>query len=157
MHSLSGAAETVNTQNRKNTRLLSFDFGLRRIGAATGNTITGTTQALSTISARGGIPDWNEMTELIQQWKPGAFVVGLPLEMDGSEGTMCREVQKFGAALGEKYGLTVHYVDERLTSVDADNLIRQPVSPGKRPGKKRIAAKDNLAAELILQTYLKEN
>ena len=148
--------DSTETQKTKKIRLLAFDFGLKRIGAATGNTVTGTTQALSTVPARDGVPDWNTMRALIDEWRPDVLLVGLPLDMDGGEGTMCELARNFGAYLGRQFRLPVEFVDERLTSVGADNLIRQPLAPGKRPSMKRIAAKDNLAAELILQTYLED-
>ncbi len=138
-------------------RILSFDFGLKRIGVATGNRQTKTAQALSTLPASNGQPDWHVLDKILQQWKPTLLVVGLPLAMDGSESIMSSAARKFGAKLSEHTGLTVNFVDERLTSVTADRILRESVEPGKKMTKKRAGAIDNLAAQLILQTYFDDN
>ena len=138
-------------------RILSFDFGLKRIGVATGNRRTKTAQALSTLPASNGQPNWRALDNILQQWKPALLVVGLPLAMDGSESIMSSAARKFGARLSEHTGLTVNFVDERLTSVTAKRILRESVEPGKKMTKKRVGAIDNLAAQLILQTYFDDN
>ena len=85
------------------------------------------------------------------------LVVGLPLAMDGSESIMSAAARKFGAKLSEHTGLTVNFVDERLTSAAAERILRESVETGKKMTKKRVGAIDNLAAQLILQTYLDDN
>ncbi len=140
-----------------NQRILSFDFGLKRIGVATGNPQTKTAQALSTLPANNGKPNQHALDKVLQQWQPTLLIVGLPLSMDGSESVMSAAARKFGAKLSEKTGLTVNFVDERLTSVTADRLLRESVEAGKKMTKKRVGAIDNLAAQLILQTYLDDN
>jgi len=138
-------------------RILSFDFGLKRIGVATGNVNTKTSQALSTLRAKDGNPDSRELNRLLEEWKPGMLLVGLPLSMDGTESTMSGAARKFGNKLSEFSGLPVHFVDERLTSVSADHILQEMIPPGKKKTRKHIGARDNLAAQLILQTYFDDN
>lgn len=135
------------------SRIISFDFGLKRIGVATGNDITKTAQALSTISAKDGDPDWRDLDLVLKEWKPALLVVGLPLSMDGNENPMTSAARKFGEKLTKHTGLSVTLVDERLSSLTADQLLMENIESGKKFKKKHNAARDNLAAQLILQTY----
>lgn len=139
------------------SRIISFDFGLKRIGVATGNLQTKTAQALSTLPASKGQPDWHVLDKILQEWKPALLVVGLPLAMDGSESIMSSAARKFGAKISKRTGLAVEFVDERLTSVTAEHILRENIEPGKKMTKKRKGAIDNLAAQLILQTYFNDN
>jgi putative Holliday junction resolvase len=130
--------------------VLAFDFGLRQIGVAVGNCETATSQALTTISARDGIPDWNLVAELINEWQPGCLVVGQPLNMDGSESELSRRAAKFGRRLTERFRLPVQFEDERLSSFEAKIHLQ---STGHR-GDFRAEPADSLAAKLILDTWL---
>ena len=96
--------------------LLGFDFGLQRIGVATGQVITGTATALSTVKARDGQPDWNIISELMQTWKPDALIVGLPRHDDGTDSDITDSVRRFIRQLEGRYRLPVHTMDERLSS-----------------------------------------
>lgn len=140
-----------------NHRILGFDFGLKRIGVATGNQQTKTAQALSTLPASNGMPNQYALDKILQQWKPTLLVVGLPLAMDGSESIMSSAARKFGARLSKNTGLKVDFVDERLTSVAANHILRDTMQRGKKMTRKRTSAIDNVAAQLILQTYLDDN
>jgi putative Holliday junction resolvase len=140
-----------------NTRILGFDYGSKRIGIATGNTITATSQPLVTVVSTGSGPDWQEINKIINQWKPGLLVVGLPLSMDGRETDISRKARKFGASLSGRFNLDVVYVDERLTSTEADRIIKNMTPEGKKISKKHISMRDNLAAQLILETYFEDN
>lgn len=150
-------ARTATTHAALDARVLGFDFGLKRIGVATGNTRTGTSQGVSTVRAKSGRPDWPEVERLIGQWLPSTLVVGLPLNMDGSESGMAVRARKFGAQVRRRFGLKVVYVDERLTTAAADDLLVQSTMPGKSLRQKRLKHRDNLAAELIVRTYLEDN
>ena len=138
-------------------RILGFDFGLKRIGVAIGNRQTKTAQALSTLPASNGEPNQYALDKILQQWQPALLVVGLPLAMDGSESKMSAAARKFGATLSATSGLMVNFVDERLTSVAAEHLLRDSMQHGKKMTKKRLSAIDNIAAQLILQSYLDDN
>jgi putative holliday junction resolvase len=124
--------------------LLGFDYGQRRIGVAVGQTITATATALATLAARDGQPDWAEVTALIDEWRPDALVVGLPLQLDGTESELSRAAQRFARRLEGRYKRPVHLMDERLSSRTAEQTRTRG---GARQGL------DALAAQVILQDW----
>ncbi len=130
--------------------MIAFDFGLRQIGVAVGNTLLGTTQTLPIIKAKDGIPNWREVEELISEWGPQLLVVGDPLNMDGSESELARRARKFARRLNGRLGLEVTMVDERLSSFEAKTISREQ---GHRGDYNRDPV-DSLAAQLILETWL---
>lgn len=132
--------------------VLSFDYGLRQIGVAVGNCLTSTTQALTIVQARDGIPQWPEVEKLLAEWKPDLIVVGDPLNMDGSDGVLGERARKFARRLHGRFGLAVEMTDERLSSVEAKQTLREQGHRGDY--KKRPV--DSYAAELILQTWMRE-
>lgn len=150
------ASMNSNPNASPNTRVMCFDFGMKRIGVATGNTRTSTSQPLSTVRAKDGTPDWAEVARLIAQWLPATLIIGLPLNMDGSESGMARRARQFGGLLDKRFNRPVVYVDERLSTAAADNLLVQATPPGKSLAQKRHKYRDNLAAELIVRTYLED-
>lgn len=105
------------------TVVLGFDFGLKHIGVAVGQSITQSATPISQLKAQDGIPDWDSIQVLIEQWRPHALIVGLPLNMDGSEQLMTFATKRFINRLKERFGLPVHAVDERLSSWEAKMLI----------------------------------
>lgn len=129
--------------------LLGFDFGLRKIGVAVGQTITGTATALETVRARGQRPDWKRLEAIVREWEPEAAVLGLPFNMDDSEEDWSDRVHRFARQLQGRFGLDVHLVDERLTSVEA----RRQLGLGGDTCDERI---DAHAAKLILETWLSD-
>ncbi|MDH5444744.1 MAG: Holliday junction resolvase RuvX [Gammaproteobacteria bacterium] len=130
--------------------LLGFDFGEKRIGIAVGQTLTGSVTPLTTLTAIKQKPDWDGISALIKEWQPDLLILGLPLHMDGSEQTITQRVKRFGHQLEGRYNLPVEWVDERLSSYDAEQQLREQ---GKRSNKKDI---DKLAAALILQSWLEQ-
>jgi putative holliday junction resolvase len=131
---------------------LGFDFGEKYIGVAVGGTHTGSTQPLATLNTRGREPDWEGIARLIGEWRPQALVVGLPLNMDGSNNPMTRAARRFGNRLKDRYNLPVHMVDERLTTRAAvDSLIEAGV-----PLRRHRSKVDQLAAQTILQAFLND-
>ena len=123
--------------------VLAFDFGLKHIGVAVGQTITSSASPLTTVSAREGRPDWRQISELIEQWRPDLLIVGLPLNMDDSESEMSEKARKFASRLHAEASLEVILVDERLSSFEARQLDN-----------------DNnhaLAARLIAETWLNQD
>ncbi|CAJ2376577.1 MAG: Holliday junction resolvase RuvX [Gammaproteobacteria bacterium] len=139
-------------------RVLGLDFGLRRIGVATGSSRSGGSQALTMLRARDGAPNWGELGKLIDTWKPEKLLVGLPLNMnmdgDGAEGDSAKRARGFGAAARRRFGLEVEFVDERLTTRAAENLLAESAAPGKSQAARRRKHRDSLAAELIVRAYL---
>lgn len=99
--------------------VLAFDFGSKSIGVAVGQEITGTASPLPALKARDGIPDWNKLQQLFEQWQPQLAVVGLPLNMDGSYQPVTYAAKKFANRLNAKYRVPVETCDERLTTADA--------------------------------------
>jgi putative Holliday junction resolvase len=97
---------------------LAFDFGTRRVGVATGNALTGTATALTTIAAQGEART-AAIASLIQEWRPDALVVGVPFHPDGAPHANTARARRFAGELGRRFGLPVHEVDERYTTTDA--------------------------------------
>lgn len=129
--------------------LLGFDFGMKRIGVAVGQMVTKTARPLSTINAKEGVPPWEEINKLIKAWRPTAIVVGIPLNMDGTEQPITHAARYFAEQLHQQYTIPVYGVDERLTTKEARERI---FSKG---GYKALQSGqiDCVAAQLILETW----
>jgi len=128
--------------------LLGFDFGPRKIGVAVGQRVTGSASALTTVRSRRDKPDWERIGQLVSEWRPQAAVVGLPFNMDDTEGEVAPGARRFARQLQGRFGLEVHLVDERLTSLEAQRQL------GKCATSRE--AIDDMAAILILETWLGE-
>src|ERR1700744_1321649 len=98
---------------------LGFDFGYKRIGVAVGQQITCRAQPLTTLEARLGVPNWDEVQKIIKEWRPQALIVGLPTCIDDSEQYTTEAARVFAKQLTKRFDLTVHLVDERLSTVEA--------------------------------------
>jgi putative Holliday junction resolvase len=133
--------------------VLGFDFGKRLIGVAVGNRLSGA-RAITTV-ANASEPDWQRLDALIAEWRPAGLVVGLPLQMDGSEQAIAHAARRFAAALQERYALPVHLADERLSSVEAARRFAAERASGAAR-RKDAAALDAIAAEVILETWFAE-
>jgi putative Holliday junction resolvase len=133
--------------------ILAFDFGLRQIGVAVGNRSTATAQALTTLKANDGVPRWEDIAALLEEWQPGMLLVGLPLNMDGSHSELSRRSEKFGRRLQGRFALPVEFMDERLSSFEAKQQLRE----SGHKGDYKQAPADALAAELILRSWLAGN
>ncbi len=138
----------VSTSPQTSRTLLGFDYGTARIGVAVGQELTATATALATVRARDGKPDWPAITRLMEQWQPDAVVVGLPLNMDGSFHDLSYRAQRFGNQLHGRYNLRAYFMDERLSSLEAERELR-----GKSR-KVRAADIDKVAAKVILESWL---
>jgi putative Holliday junction resolvase len=132
--------------------LLGFDFGMKRIGSAVGQTVTKTARPLSVIKANAGTPQWKDIAKLVQTWHPDALVVGIPLNMDGTEQPLTEKARRFADLLQERFQLPVYGMDERLTSVEAKARLFDS------GGYKLLqnSSVDNVAAQLILQNWLEQ-
>jgi putative Holliday junction resolvase len=129
--------------------VLAFDFGERRIGVAMGESLLGIAHPLTTIDAKDSRTRFAAIAALIAEWQPALLLVGLPAHMDGTEHEMSRRCRKFARSLEGRYHVPVQLVDERLTSWEAGETLHQ----AGVPGKKHKAALDQVAAQLILQSY----
>jgi putative Holliday junction resolvase len=132
--------------------VLGFDYGLKRIGVATGQRITATAAPLHALAAQDGVPDWVRVEAVIKEWRPHALLVGLPLNMDDSESELSRLARKFARRLEGRFALPVLMVDERLTSRSARELL---VDIGARR-KGKLPSLDSTAAVLMVEGWLSE-
>lgn len=129
--------------------ILAFDFGISSIGCAVGQSITGTAQGLPAFKAQDGIPNWEQIGKVIAEWQPDLLVVGLPLNMDGTEQPLTQRAKKFANRLNGRFRLPVELQDERLTTVSARSEIFE--RGGYRALKKGKV--DSISACLILESW----
>lgn len=132
---------------------MAFDYGLRQIGVAHGQTLTATTEGIGILKASDGVPNWDDVQAMLNEWKPNLVLVGLPLNMDGSESELSRLARKFARRLQGRFNVDALMVDERLTSQDAKSSLRDS-SSNKKGNKIDLTKIDHLAAALILQSWL---
>jgi putative Holliday junction resolvase len=131
--------------------LIGFDFGSRRIGVAVGETSTRIASPLTAIEGEANDARFDAIGRIVAQWRPAGFVVGLPRHADGSEHAVAKLAEKFARRLEARYGVPVSFVDETLTSAEAESTLR-----GTRTRTGRKSDVDALAAALILQSFLDE-
>lgn len=134
----------------QNTVVLGFDWGIKRIGVAVGNSLLNQATPLKTLSAKAGVPDWNLVKQLIQEWRPNVLVVGVPLDMEGKELPTTQKAKMFCEQLQKKSQLPLYPVDERLTTIEARQRLFE------EGGYRRIqsAQVDSYAAKLIVEQWL---
>ncbi|NPA71229.1 MAG: Holliday junction resolvase RuvX [Gammaproteobacteria bacterium] len=135
----------TNASNPITGVVIGFDFGLRRIGVAIGQTITQTASPETIVKSKDGKPDWAHITQLFEAWKPSAIVVGLPMRLDGSEQALTQPARKFGQRLSGRYHCPIFYMEEQLSSIEAE-----------RRGLKQQHIDDH-AAQIILENWLEAN
>ena len=136
------------TQTGQRT-LLGFDFGKKSIGCAIGQEITGTASPLPALRAKDGIPSWQDIEKILKEWQPQLVVVGLPLNMDGSEQQLTKDARKFGNRIHGRFGVQVAFQDERLTTADAKEQLF--AAGGYRNLTKGNV--DSQSAVLIVESY----
>ena len=119
--------------------LLAFDFGTRRVGVATGNSLTRTATPLTTVAAEGEAR-MAAIAALVAEWRPAALVVGVPRHPDGAAHANTTRARRFGRELQTRFGLPVHEVDERYSTTDA-----------RRGGAADV---DAAAAAILLEQHL---
>ena len=132
--------------------ILAFDFGLRRIGVAVGQDVTGSASPLGTIANRDEGIDHDAIATVISEWQPSSLVVGMPSHVDDSPSEMQEPVKAFIDEL-RQYGLPINTVDERYTSVEAERALKQARATGNR---RRISKEmvDSAAAVVIAERFL---
>jgi putative pre-16S rRNA nuclease len=131
-------------------RILALDFGSKRIGLAVSDELGVTAQGLPTLQRSNKRNDLDHLRRTIRQYGVSEMVMGLPLRMSGSEGIQSDKVQAFAEELRRRFKLPVHLFDERLTSVEANRVLRESDMSIRR----RAEVVDQLAAVLILQSFL---
>jgi putative holliday junction resolvase len=132
--------------------ILAFDFGLRRIGVAVGQSVTGSASPLAVVANRDTGVDQDAIAALIREWRPTQLVVGMPAHADGSASNMRQPILEFVDAL-KRYGLPVATVDERYTSIAAEQTLKQARASGTR-GRISKEDIDSAAAVFIAERYL---
>jgi putative holliday junction resolvase len=129
---------------------LSFDFGTHSTGVAVGDDLTCQARPLTHLVMKKGQPQWSDLDALVKQWAPDAFVVGFPLNMDGTEQTLTQKVKRFSRQLLERHPLRLYWADERLSTIEAKEQLFQ--NQGRKALlKEKIDAK---SAAVILEQWL---
>ena len=128
--------------------VLAFDFGTRRIGVAVGTTRPALANPLGTIESEANAARFEAIAAYVKEWEPVMLVVGRPKHADGAPHETARLAEKFARRLRERFALPVVFVDETLSSVEAEARLRE------RGGPRDRAAVDAMAAAVILQSYL---
>jgi putative Holliday junction resolvase len=133
--------------------MLSFDFGTKSIGVAIGQQLTGTARPLTALKANDGVPDWNKIEALLKEWQPDRVVVGLPLNMDGSEQPLTVRARKFANRLHGRFGVQIELHDERLSTVEARAELFE------RGGFRALSkgSVDSLSAVIILESWFENH
>ncbi|MDX9843022.1 MAG: Holliday junction resolvase RuvX [Aquabacterium sp.] len=121
---------------------LAFDYGLKRVGVATGNSLTRQAQPLRTIAAEGA-ERFAQIGKLIDEWRPDALVIGVPFHPDGAEHENTLRARKFGGQLRGRFHLPVHEVDERYSTTEAQGFGAQDL--------------DAASAAILLQQYFNDH
>ena len=132
--------------------VLAFDFGLKRIGLASGESLTGSSAPLPAVR-NGGAPDWAAIDRQVAALRPGQLVVGSPYNADGTPGTLSDAASRFALALGQRYGLPVARVDERYSSIDAAGRLKERRAAGVHRRRLRREDVDSAAAAVILERW----
>lgn len=134
-----------------NKRLLGFDFGLKRIGVASGQLITKTATPIGTINCPDKTPNWHEISKLIEKWRPTDIIVGLPIDAHGEETEITKLSRLFSDELSKRYQKPIHLVEEAYSTREARWKLEEV--KGKKINHLKV---DALAACVILETWMRE-
>ena len=140
----------MDSELNPNSRVLGLDVGSKTIGVAVSDPLGITAQGLETIRRQNKRLDFELLGRIIQQYSVSEIVVGYPLRLSGAEGTQSEKMRQFAEELRKRFGLPVHLWDERLTSSEANRILRE----ADLSIKKRAGAVDRMAAVLILQSWM---
>lgn len=132
--------------------ILAFDYGTRRIGVASGDTLTRTARAVVTLPCTNDIP-WPAIDRLVEDYRPRQFVVGLPYNMDGTPTLLTRASRRFGIELKSRYAQPVALVDERLSSREAAEQLRGARAQGLKRRRTMHEDVDKVAARVLLERW----
>lgn len=133
--------------------VLALDFGLKRIGIASGDTLTRTAHPRGTASNGPGGPDWAALQKVIDELRPARLAVGEPYNADGSASPLTATARRFAAELKQRSSLPVDLVDERWSSQDAEERLREARASGLRGKRVNKADVDATAAAVILERW----
>jgi putative Holliday junction resolvase len=149
--------DTPDLQLKVKARIvLAFDFGLKRIGLASGDTVSRTAAPLTTVAHHSDSPDWQAIMAEVRSLGPDLLLVGAPYNDDGSPGRISGLADAFAAQLAERCRLAVARVDERYSSTMAHSLLREQRASGQRRRVVRKGDLDSAAAAVMLQSWLEQ-
>ena len=131
---------------------MAFDFGTKNIGIAIGQEITKTASTFYSIHADDGLPDWVELDMIVYEWNPNLFIVGDPLNMDGTRSKIQDSADKFSTALSKRYDIGIEKTDERLSSREAKERLENI-----QMGIKDSRNKHSISAQIILEDWFRSN
>ena len=143
-------SEPTSATGQTRARILGLDVGSKTIGLAVSDPLGITAQGLNTIRRQNKRLDFEQLEKVMRDYAVSEFVVGLPLQMSGAEGRQAEKIRQFAEELRRRFGLPVHLWDERLTSAEANRVLRETEMSIKR----RSQVVDRMAAVLILQNWL---
>jgi putative Holliday junction resolvase len=142
-------AAAPQTPRADDATVLGFDFGTKKIGVAVGNTVVRVAHPLATIHAEAAAERFAAIAALVAEWRPARLIVGRPVHADGTPHAMTERAERFARQLGGRFALPVAFADERYTTRIADAALRETGIAGS----KRRAARDEVAAQIILQSW----
>jgi len=134
--------------------LLAFDFGRQRIGIASGDTLTGTAGPRPAAAVLGSGPDWPVIEREVRTLQPHLLIVGAPYNVDGSPGALANDASGFAAELERRFKIPVKRVDERWSSLQANERLKAQRASGERKRRIRKEDIDSAAAAVILERWL---
>ena len=132
--------------------ILAFDYGTRRIGVASGDTLTGTARALTALQCVPNVP-WPQIDRLVEEYRPRQFIVGLPYNMDGTPTLLTEASRRFAIELKSRYAQSVALVDERLSSREASEQLRDARARGLKRRRTTREDIDMIAARILLERW----
>jgi len=136
-------------------QILSFDFGTKKIGIAVGQTITKSSSPLTVLFNKENKVNWEEVSAIIDEWKPELLLIGKPLNMDGTDSDIMKVVDNFSKKLAKLSGIECKYVDERLTSFEARQNFKELMIENNKNIKKEII--DANAAKILIDNWFNQN
>ena len=128
-------------------QIVAFDFGEKKIGVAVGQTSTYTSSPLQVIFNNHDKVNWNEISILLEEWKPELILVGKPLNMDGTDSEIMKKVDIFYKKLKSLYNAKFEYVDERLTTFEARDILKE----------NNVETVDANAAKILIDNWFEIN
>ena len=132
--------------------IVAFDFGLKHIGMAVGQEITNTAQTFYSLKAESGEPNWDELDIIVRDWQPKLFVVGNPINMDGSDSVIKEKSDKFSNLIRQRYNIPVELMDERLSTREA----RERMKSDSGHFVDASADTHQISAQIILESWFRE-
>lgn len=132
--------------------IMAFDFGTQKMGMAVGQSLIQSSHPLALFPMRDGIPQWDNLLKIVQQYQPSLFLVGLPLNMDDTESELSARARKFARRLRHQTNIETLMVDERLTTREArDELVSYQAN-----GRGKNIAADSIAAALFIESWYRD-